>query len=211
MDLIGKVAIIGVFLIVAFSVLYLATRHNGSGITTPQQAEAFVLNDLKASHPGANITIVGISNSTVEKYSYNVVLSIVYNATKPCPTLFIESYDYPAAGLAPSTDNMYTSKCVIYGLSDAPSYVISSPYIAIAQSYNKNITSIRDYVDAYGYNNTKVHARFYANLSANDTPLGRGFYNVWLVNYTANGANYAEYEVLNASGSFAGNYTASIT
>ena len=100
--------------------------------------------------------------------------------------------------------NLYTQKCVVYGLSDdAPTYVISSPYIAIAQSYNQslshNITQVTYYVSDYGYNNTAVSAQYYPYLNNTQTNLAKGYYNVWLVRYKAVAANYSVYTVLGNS------------
>jgi hypothetical protein len=207
MDLIAKVAIIVVLLIVISSAAFILFQHSKQTTFTSAQAVSYVTNDLKASNPSANITVINVSNSTLEMGSYNVVLSIVYNATRPCPTLFIEGFDYPATGLVPSVDNLYTKNCVIYGLSSAPSYVISSPEIAIARSYNQNITQITEYVNNFGYNHTVVTAKFYPDLNNTQTHLSQSFYNVWLVRYRATDANFSVYAVMDSSGAVAGNYT----
>ncbi len=209
MDLIGRVAIIVVLLVIVFSAAFLIFKHGTASQLTPAQAVQFVKNDLRDTNPGANISVISVTNSTLEKGSYNIVLSIVYNATRPCPTLFIEGFDYPATGLVPSVDNLYTSKCVIYGLSDAPSYIISSPEIAIARSYTQNVSQINDFVNAYGYNNTVVTAAFYPYLNSTTTHLGQSFYNVWLIKYSAASAKSSVYVVLDSSGAVAGNYTGS--
>lgn len=167
---------------------------------TAQQAEQIVINDVKTTSPNANITIISVSNSTIQKGSYNVVLSVVYNATKPCPTLSIEEFDYPALSLVPNINNLYTKTCVIYGLSDAPSYVIISPEIAIVRSYTQNNKLISSYVNSYGYNNTYVRAKFYSYLN-------QSFQNVWIINYTAKNANHSAYVVLSSSGTVIYNYT----
>lgn len=207
MDLLGKVAIVVVILVVVFSAGFIIFKRSTESQLTSSQAVQFVINDLKASNPGANITIINVSNSTLKRGSYNIVLSIIYNATRPCPTLLIEGFDYPATGLVPSVDNLYTKNCEIYGLTGAPSYVISSPEIAIARSYNQGIGQITNYVSTFGYNNTIVTARFYPSLSDNVTHLGQNFHNVWLIKYNAMNANYSVYAVLNSSGAVAGNYT----
>ncbi|MDE1870971.1 MAG: hypothetical protein KGI06_01900 [Candidatus Micrarchaeota archaeon] len=208
MDLLGQVAVIVIILVVVFTAAFILTTQTQKHELTAAQAKQFVINDLKASNPSANITVINISNSSLEKGSYDIVLSIVYNATRPCPTLFIEGFDYPATGLVPSVDNLYTKNCIIYGLSNAPSYVISSPEIAIARSYNQGIGQITNYVSAYGYNNTAVTATFYPYLNDNQTNLGQNFYNVWLIRYRATDANYSVYAVLDSSGAVSGNYTA---
>jgi hypothetical protein len=207
MDLLGTVAIIAIVLIIIFTAGFVLLKNNTEKQLSSAQAVQFVLNDLKASNPNANITVINVSNSTLKKGSYDIVLSIVYNASKPCPTLFIEGFDYPATGLVPSVDNLYTKNCIIYGISSAPSYVISSPQIAIARSYNQGISQITNYVSTFGYNNTMVTARFYPYLNDNATNLGQSYYNVWLIKYKAKSINYSVYAVMDSSGTVIANYT----
>ena len=88
-----------------------------------------------------------------------------------------------------------------------PTYVISSPAIAIVKSYDSGFAAISNYVSTYGYNNTAVHARFYAILESNMTPLNKTFLNVWFINYTASGAGYSQFAILNSSGSIVSSYT----
>lgn len=206
MDLLGKVAVIVVLLIVVFSAAIILTRHTGQTQLTAAQAEQFVLNDLRSSNPGANVTVLNISNSTLKAGSYNIVLSIAYNSTKPCPTLFIEEFDYPATGLVPSLDNLYTKNCTIYGLSSAPSFVISSPEIAIARSYNQNVSTIIQYVNTFGYDNTAVSATFYPYLNNTLTHQSQSYYNAWLINYDAKNANYSVYTIMYSNGSVVETY-----
>ncbi len=214
MDLLLKVAILVAVLIIIFSAVFLIfVRPLQTGPLTQTQAEQLVLNDIKAANPNATVTVVAVGPSPSFNNSYGIVLSVVYNATRPCPTLSIQGYDYPATGLLPSTDNLYTngtaSMCKIYGasLADAPTYVISSPEVAIARSYNSSASEIVNYVDDYGYNNVNVYATFYANFAP--AQLNKSFNNVWLVNYTANSAPYYQYVVLGQSGQIVGNYSIS--
>ena len=209
MDLFLKVGIIVVVLIVIAGAGFIIFQHaSGTGAVTSDQAVQFVKSDLIEMNPSANITIINVSPSRLQTGSWDIVLSIAYNATRPCPTLLIQGFDYPATGLVPSLDNLYTTKCVVYGMSGAPSYVISSPEIAIARSYNTSPQSIRTYVSAYGYNNTVVHAKFYTQLNGTVTGVGKNFSNVWLVNYTARGARGSEYLIMDSSGSIIANYSA---
>jgi hypothetical protein len=208
MNLIMKVLVLVVAIIVVAGVVLYAFGSGGGGnnqALTQAKAEQLVLSDVNATNPGALVTIENVSPSALASNSWNIVLSVVYNATTPCPTLLIEGFDYPATGLSPSTYNQYTNKCVIYGLSTAPSYVIGSQYIAIARSYNNTVAY--NYVNTYGYKTAVVHAKFYSTLYANQTPIGNQFTSVWLVNYSAVPATYNQYLILSLSGSLLGNYT----
>lgn len=211
MELMGKVAIAAVILVILFVGIVLLTEHTSNGPLTEAQAEKVVIADLQSANPNGLVALISESPSTLKTNSWNFVFSVVYNGTKPCPTLFIEGFDYPATGLVPTVDNLYTSNCQFNGLNTSASYynyVISSPYVAIAESYRQNSTEIRNYVNRFGYNNMDVHALYYANIENSTTPANITAYNAWIINYTAPRiANYSEYVVLGPSGSIIANYT----
>ncbi len=207
MDLILKSALIAVVLIVIAAGAFLLFQKSVQHQLTSKDAINLVISDLQAKNPNATITLVSLSNSTIEKNSWNIVVSVVYNATRPCPTLLIEDFDYPATGLSPSTENIYTTKCELLNYaSGAPSYVISSPEIAIVNSYDSNYSTIRSFVNRYGYNNTNVYARFFQNLQSNYTHLGANYSNIWLVEYTSSAANHSAYVLMSQSGRIIGAY-----
>ncbi|MGI0135315.1 MAG: hypothetical protein ACREBW_10205 [Candidatus Micrarchaeaceae archaeon] len=208
MDLFAKVGIaVIVLIIIAAAAFVVASHATGGGNVSSSTAQSLVISDLKSASPGANITVISVTPSTLQQGSWNIVLALAYNSTRPCPTLSIEAFDYPATGLVPSVDSLYTKSCVIYGISQAPSYVISSPLIAIARSYNQSSSPGASYVNAFGYNNTAVNAKFYASLNASATPLDTIYYNAWLINYTASGAQYSQFIVMDSSGQITANYT----
>lgn len=189
-----------IIVLVIVGVIFIYGKSAQAAPLTESQAVQIVGSDIRAGNPAANITLISVSNSTTEKNSWNIVYSVAYNVTRPCPTLQIEGFDYPATGLVPSIDNLYTQNCTIYGISDAPTYVISSPEIAVVRSYTIHNTTIDNYVSDYGYNNTRVYARFYQNLPANDTPNDLNMSAVWVVRYSAAGASTSEYAVMNQAG-----------
>lgn len=209
MDLLAKVGVaVVIFIVIAGIGFYAFGMLAGQATAlTAQKATQIVISDLKLRNPTADVTIISVTPSTLAAGSWSMTFSVVYNSTSPCPTLFIEGFDYPATGLVPSVDNLYTENCTIYGLSTAPTYVISSPAIAIVKSYDSGFAPITNYVNNYGYGNTTVHAKFFATLESNMTPLNRTFYNVWDINYTAIRAGYSQFAILNSSGAIAGNYT----
>ncbi len=208
MELIARVGVLLVVIVAVAAAGFLLFTHSASqqGPVTKTQAESLVYNDVKLQNPNATITIVNASPSSVAPNSWSITLAVVYNATRPCPTLFIEAYDYPATGFVPSTDNLYTRGCVIYGLATAPYYVISSPDIAVVGAYNTS-SWVQHYVSVYGYNSVTASASFYANLTASATPLNMSYSNIWLVNFTATQATYSEYVLLGQSGTRIANYT----
>jgi hypothetical protein len=206
MGILSTAAIIAVIAIIIAGAGFLVFHRTTSTKLTAQQASDLVVKDIKAQNPNANVTVISISNSTLRAESWQIVTSVVYNGSKPCPTLFIDVFDYPALGLQNYTANLYTSDCMINGLSDAPSYVISSPEIAIVRSYSSNYSAIRSYVRRFGYANTSVTARFEGQI--NNTAFGNET-NIWLVKYSATKANYSLYATLNQSGSILNSYNVS--
>jgi len=208
MELLAKAGIMAVIIVIlALALALLLVQPISVQPVNALQAEQIVLSDLRAQNPNAIISVINVSQSSLKAGSWEVVVTVVYNATRPCPTLFLESFNYPAVTLVPSVVNLYTQACQVYGLTNAPSYIISSPYVAITRSFNLANTIITDYVGAYGYNSTVVHAKFYAALNGTSTPLNETFYNLWLVNYTTPNANYSVIALLNQSGSLAAVYT----
>lgn len=211
MELMAKVAIAAVILVLLFVGIVLLTKHTSPGPLTVTQAEALVVADLQSTRPNGMITLINESPSSLKANSWNFVFTVVYNGTRPCPTLFIEAFDYPATGLVPTVDNLYTSNCQFGGLNSSSlyyNYVISSPYIAIAESYRQNSTEIRNYVNRFGYNNMDVHAVYYTDIENATTPANITAHNAWVINYDAPAANYSEYVILGSSGSIIANYTA---
>ncbi|MCL5430497.1 MAG: hypothetical protein M1504_03400 [Candidatus Marsarchaeota archaeon] len=211
MDLLARVGIIVIVIVVMVAGASLLISQHQQSPLTENQAVQLVLNDVKTANPSAIVYAVSVSNSTVKSNSWDIIFAVIYNATRPCPSLFTEEYDYPATGLQPLVTNWYTRSCVIYGLSNVSSYiksyVISSPEIAIVRSYTSNNPEVQYYVNTYGYNSVNVHAAFFSNISVSMTPLNTSFGNSWLVNYSAPNANYNQYVVLDQSGTVLGNYT----
>lgn len=213
MDLLAKVAIIAVVLIAITSSALLVYNYviRPNETLTSQAAQQIVFRDLSLQYPNASVTITNVSPSTLFSGSWAIFVSLVYNATRPCPTVYLEQYDYPATGLVPTVANLYTRHCIIYGLGSTQmpyyTYIITSSEIAIAKSYNSSYPALLNYVSTYGYDNTNVHASKHAVLSSPTIPANLTFYNVWLINYTAATASYSEYVVMNSTGAILYNFT----
>ncbi len=210
MDLFAKVIIAAIIIGVILGAFFLL-KYTYSPQLTQAQAQQVVMSDLQAHSPGAIINVVNVSPSKLKNDSWSVVVNIVYNSTTPCPAILTESFDYPALGLSPTVYSVYSDNCSIYGvgslLGKYYNYVISSPYIAIAQSYAQNYTPIKDYVSRYGYNATTVHAKFYDTIPANFTPLNDTFSNSWLINYTAGGSIQSLFVIMSTNGTITNSYT----
>ena len=207
MGLLSTAAIIAVVaIIIAGVAFYLFTKAVPAGSLTLGQAEQLVINDIKQQNPTANVTLLpGASNSTLERNSFYIPLSVVYNGSRPCPTLLIETFDYPATGLHPTNDTQASGfasgVCNVYVHGSLPPY----PPLFIASSYASNDPAISRYVSDFGYNNVFVMA----DHELNNTAVGN-YTNVWLVRYQAANANYSLIALLDPSGAILQTYNNSL-
>ncbi len=185
MDLFSKAVIFALILIAfMFSVYYIESHGVAVQQITKSQPDALVLNYLQNSNPSSAINI---TNTTPSHYpgSWHITASIVTNATSPCPSYFIYSFDYPKYGFVLRVDNTYTSNCQIYGSAQGKSAVIGSYPVAITKSYVDNISAVKAFVYKYGFSNVSAHA-FYFNSTAFQ---GKEYSNLWIVNYTSSKSN----------------------
>ncbi|MEM0094668.1 MAG: hypothetical protein QXV17_01280 [Candidatus Micrarchaeaceae archaeon] len=206
MELLEKVVVYAVVTAVIIVGIYFAALRLGIGAQVSEsQAKALVLSDLANTYPGAAINITNVTPSQFSG-SWHIVASIVINATKPCPSFFIYSFDYPKYGFIYRVENNYTSNCIVYGLLQNKSYILASYPVAIARSYSMHIPSVDNFVGRFGFNNTVVHATYYPKLSL----FGINYTRIWLVNYSSPKANYSEYVLISQQGgNLVANYTIS--
>lgn len=192
MDIILKSTIIVVILIaIVFGGYYAINQVGLSQPITQAQAVSLVTSDLQKTIPNS---VINITNVTPSQFagSWHILASIVTNATTPCPSYFIYSFDYPKYSFVYGVVNIYTKNCVIYGLGQNKSYTISSYPAAIARSYNLNIKNVTNFVKYYGYGSVVVLANYYNKT----TLLGRTYNSIWLVNYSAPSSNHSVYVLL---------------
>ena len=193
MDLFSKTVIVAAVVIVIMIAFYYGVvgLHLGKKAVTSQEAAQIVLTDLKNSNQNAAINISNVSPS-VYPGSWHIIASVVYNATSPCPSYSIYSFDYPQYGLVNRTENSYTYACQIYGYGGSGPYEIESYPAAITFSYISNTTGVMRYIHKYGFSNVRVRATY-----QNRTMLsGRNFSNVWVVVYSSNATQTSLYDIL---------------
>ncbi|MEM3827037.1 MAG: hypothetical protein QXR58_00345 [Candidatus Micrarchaeaceae archaeon] len=207
MHLLSKVTLIAIIIILLALIVFYAARQPASSAITKQQAESFVISDLMQSNPNASINVINAAPSTLKSGSWSIMVSIIYNSTRACPTVLVKSFDYPAFTLSSVVDSYTTGTipCAVHGLSNVSSYLISLPQVAIAIATNSSMQA-SSYASLFGYNKTVAHAHFYSSLASSSTPLGKNLSNVWLVNYTASDSNYSEYVVLGSTGGVVGSF-----
>ncbi|MDE1865313.1 MAG: hypothetical protein KGH94_01580 [Candidatus Micrarchaeota archaeon] len=208
MGLLSTAAVIAVIAIVITGAALFIFSKVPPGKLTVNQAENLVTSDIKAQNPNANITFISVTNSSLRPDSWQIIISVIYNGSKPCPTMMVDVFNYPVQSLLHPDVIVYSSGnstgCVVNGYSSAPSYVINSNQIAIARSYSSGNSTIKSYVNRFGYPSTFVTASFLTQNSglSNET-------NDWLIRYSATNANYSVMAVLDQSGKILQTYNAS--
>jgi len=175
MDLLVKSIIVVIVVVAIFgAVFYLFSSGLLSQQITQAQATSLVYHDLQNTDPGAQ---VNITNVTPSQYagSWHILASVILNATSPCPSYFIYSFDYPKYGFVYRIENTYTDDTTIIGSGPA----------AITWSYEENIPAVTSFVSKYGYSNVAVYATYHKSINYS----GLNYSDMWLVEYTAPSAN----------------------
>jgi len=202
MDLLTKSIMAVVVIVIIIALLYYLIVH--FGITTQvSEAEAIslVTSDIKNSHTGAVINITNVSPSQYPG-SWHIIMSVIYNATSPCPSFYAYSFDYPKFGFVYRVENNYTSDCIVYGFLNNSNYIIASYPVAIARVYS--FQAAQKYIKNFGYSNVSASASFFANVSI----FGKNYTNVWRVVYTSPKANYSEqFYITQVGGRLIANYS----
>ncbi len=195
MDLVGRYALVAIALAAIAVVVYVSLGVIGQNKPiTEAQAISLVKSDLFNTYPNAEINV---TNATFSQYpgSWHIVISLIVNATSPCPGYYVYTFDYPKYGFVYRVQNTYTQDCVVYGFSTG-NYLITSYPVAIARSYNLNLPLISNYTTRFGYSNVIADATFYRNI----TILGATYDSVWVVSYSSPAANYSVDAVLTQRG-----------
>ncbi len=206
MQLIEKVGIATVvIIIIALAAFLFKGNASSKSNINATQAEQFVLSDLYQSAPYANFTLLNISKTT--NSSWYITVSATYNASTPCPTYLVESFNYPSENLAPVVNNIYASDCTVHELINNATSGINIPALAIAtattQARSGEDTALYNYLSTYTYNATHAHATFFRT---NPFPSIFDQYgnDIWVVNYTASKSNYSLYVALSGAGNLRG-------
>ncbi len=206
MDLLSKAIVASAAIVIIIFAGYFTLSHVSFGQQiSSTQASSLVLHDLQNANPGS---AVNITNVTPSQYagSWHILASVVANATSPCPSYYIYSFDYPKYGFVYRVENTYTEGCVVYGDTLANGRSIGSYPVAITDSYSLNLTSVNGFVSRHGFGNVVVHASYYPLLNLS----GRAYTKVWLVNYTAqNPASYLDVVISQTNGTALSTYGSS--
>ena len=188
MNLLATVLVFAIVVVVAILAVYYAytlfSSSSGQQLTE-QHAESLIVSDLQAAYPNA---IVNITNATSSTYagSWHIVASVTENATSPCPSYFINTYDYPQFRFVSTPQNTYTANCKIYVFSPNSAFRLGSAPVAIAWA-SKHVPNIIYFISRFGYGNVNASAKYQVNATEGD---------VWLLAYISPLANYTAHAVL---------------
>lgn len=197
MDLLAKALIVVIAMVALFgAAFYLFSSGVFGRQVTKQQAVSQVYYYLQSANPGAQINITNVTPSQFTG-SWHILASVVLNATSPCPSYYIYSFDYPKFGFVQDVQSTYTDNCSIYSGSGNTLIIASGP-AAITQSYDLHIPAVMDFVQKYGYSNVKVYADYYGSIGY----TGVNYTDVWLVNYTSPRANSSVRVLVFTNGSY---------
>ena len=154
------------------------------------KATALILSYLQQTNPSANVSIINVTPSQYSG-SWHVFASVISNATSPCPSYSVYTYDYPAFRLVNSTNNRYTNNCQIYSLPTSGPFIISSAPIAITWASTR-VTSAENFISTQGFANVNAHANFYAKQQI----YGANYTDVWVVGYASRLVAYSVYAAI---------------
>lgn len=199
MNLLAGVLVVAVILVVVILAAYYAYSYFVSPPgqqLTEQHAAALIISDLQAAYPNA---IVNITNVTASSYSgsWHIVASVTENATSPCPSYFINTYDYPQFRFVSTPQNTYTSNCKIYVFSPNSAFKLGSAPVAVAWA-SKHVGSAISYISNFGYGTVNTTSKYMFDPTAGGE---------WLVGYSSPLANYSTYVLLaDTNGTLLGSY-----
>jgi archaellum component FlaF (FlaF/FlaG flagellin family) len=193
-ETISKNVLIGIAFISLFVVLSVlisgCTKPAANKNVTEQDAISFVLDDLKAKYPDAEVReVVEISKSDDSWY---VKAKVTYNYSSPCPVRMHLYYDYPKKGFIISSPEYVTKDCTV---CTAGTCVIGTPEEAIIASHTLTGTeTAADYLSFHS--DAKPDAKFYAEYVLDNTKNQ----NVWIVKWFSPSTNYGVYVMITNEG-----------
>jgi hypothetical protein len=205
MDLLVRAMLFAVIVIVVLFAVYYALQSSVFQRVTQEQAASLVTTDLQRLYPSA---LINITNNTPSNYSgsWHIVASVILNATSPCPSYFVYTFDYPQFGFVYRVDNTYTNNCVVYGFNSKGPFIVSSFPVALTRAYALNIPALSNFINAVGFSHVQAYAHFYNRTSV----LGKNYTNVWLVSYSSTFSNNSAYALISQlNGTFLASYNAS--
>ncbi len=187
MNLVEATLVLVVIVLVAISILYLALSKGVLNRVTESQAVQLVTSDLENKYPGGIVNVTNVTPSARYPGSWHIVVSLVLNATSPCPNYVVYSYDYPAFTFIPTTVNVYTNSCRILGFNTITPFSIASAPVAIVRATQLNISSVDRFINTFGYSNVSTKAVFFPSYVIK----GKNYTNLWQITYSSPKANYS--------------------
>jgi hypothetical protein len=160
MELLAKVVICAIVIVVIVFVGYYVATSNllMAQPVTSQQAAALVRTDLLDLYPNSNITLTEVVPSSYSG-SWHIEAAVISNATSPCPSYSILSFDYPKFGFVSTKKNIYVQNCTPMNYSVGN--LVPNPQVATAIAYG--LSSMKAYLSMYGMPNVTAITAFSNN------------------------------------------------
>lgn len=185
--------------LVIFSIFFLGLFLFGcvqpkiNGNVTAEDAKAFVIDDLKAKYPDAEIREV--IQITPSDGSWEVKARVTFNYSSSCPVRIHVFYDYPRKGFVVTTPEYITKNCVV--CTEGSACVIGTPEEAIIASHTLNGTeSISNYIAVHA--DAKPEPTLYSEYYDPDT--GSKYKDVWIVKWVSETTNYGVFVIISQKG-----------
>ncbi|MEM3399844.1 MAG: hypothetical protein QXP42_03350 [Candidatus Micrarchaeia archaeon] len=179
------VLIIVMFLVVVALVVFFTTSFK-KHVLTKEEAERYVIEDLRAKFPNADkYGVISIEN---ESGSWKVEASVVHEAGSRCPKRTHVFYDYPRSGFALREENI-TKGCRICVAE--PLCIIVYPEEAIIASHT--LPGSDRTVEFLGLHTDAVADAEFRSVYEHG---GRKYSNVWVVRWYSRSANMTHYVVI---------------
>lgn len=178
--------------VVILALLMLATRRE----TTKEEALKFVKDDIAAKY-GAEAVLANF-NATKQDGSWSIQADVVTNAEPACPARTRLYYNYPAFGYVTRTPETITANCQIcIGIEPGECRIFFDDEAVIASHSRQGGLDVSDYIKTYA--DARPSANFYGEGEsyAHD---GKDYSSVWLVDWSAQGANYTVHALVDPNG-----------
>ncbi len=147
MELLAKVIVCAIVIVAMVFIGYYVATSNMlmAQSVNSQQASALVKTDLMDLYPNANITLTEVVPSNYSG-SWHVEAAVILNATSPCPSYSILSFDYPKFGFVSTKKDIYAQNCTPMNYSMGN--LIPNPQVATTLA--SGLASVKAYIVAYG-------------------------------------------------------------
>jgi hypothetical protein len=173
-------------IVIIFGILLFGCIQSESKKTfSKAEVEKFVLDDLNAKYPNADVKEIIEMKSSDMNESWQIKARVTFNYSSPCPVRMNVYYDYPRKGFVETPPDYITKNCeVCVGVSTC---ILGTPEEAIIASHTLSGSSpVQNFINSHL--NAKASAKFYSEYL--DPIEKKPYKDVWIVKWTSETTNY---------------------